>query len=66
MGIVYLRFQVSYLPPDGMARITFVANFKLVSVSLRWAWSGLIMTNMRVFELPPRENCKRYVNCMNR
>ena len=41
---------------------TFVANFKLVKVSLRWACSGLIITNMRVFELPPRENCSRYVN----
>lgn len=40
-------------------RRTFVANFRLVNVSLRWACSGLIMTNMRVFELPPRENCRR-------
>ena len=25
--------------------------------------SGLTMTNMSVFELPPREYCRRYVNC---
>lgn len=41
---------------------TFVANFKLVIVSLRCASSGLIITNMRVLELPPREYCNRYVN----
>lgn len=64
MGVVYLKLEVSYLSSDGYGSwyITFVANFKLVSVSLRCAWSGLIITNMRVFELPPRENCKRYVN----
>jgi len=39
-----------------------VANFKLVKVSVKWASNGLAMTNMRVFELPPNEYCKRYVN----
>ena len=46
--------------------LTFVANFRLVSVSLRCAWSGLTITNMSVFELPPRENWRRYVNCGSR
>ena len=44
------------------ARLTFVANFKLVKVSLRCACSGLIMTNISVFELPPREYCNKYVS----
>jgi hypothetical protein len=39
-----------------------VANFKLVNVSPRCASSGLIITNMSVFELPPREYCSKYVN----
>lgn len=39
-----------------------VANFKLVSVSLRCASSGLAITNISVFELPPSEYCRRYVN----
>lgn len=38
---------------------TFVANFKLVKVSLRCACKGLIMTNMSVLLLPPSEYCKR-------
>lgn len=42
---------------------TFVANLRLVTVSCRCACSGLTMTNMRVLELPPREYCRRYVNC---
>ena len=42
-----------------MPVLTFVANFKLVKVSLRCACSGLIMTNIRVFELPPKEFCRR-------
>lgn len=44
---------------------TLVANFKLVSVSLRCASSGLAITNISVFELPPREYCSRYVNYNN-
>ena len=36
--------------------LTLVANFKLVNVSLKCACSGLIITNMRVLELPPSEN----------
>ena len=42
---------------------TLVANLRLVTVSCRCACSGLTMTNMRVLELPPREYCRRYVNC---
>lgn len=34
---------------------TLVANFKLVTVSLRCASIGLAMTNMRVLEFPPSE-----------
>jgi hypothetical protein len=45
-------------------RLTCVANFKLVSVSPRCASRGLAITNMSVFELPPREYCSRYVNYM--
>lgn len=41
---------------------TFVANLRLVNVSLRCACSGLTMTNINVFELPPRENWRRYVS----
>jgi hypothetical protein len=41
---------------------TLVANLRLVTVSCRCACSGLTMTNMSVFELPPREYCRRYVN----
>lgn len=40
----------------GEGSLTFVANFRLVSVSFMCPRSGLTMTNMRVFELPPREN----------
>lgn len=38
---------------------TFVANFKLVIVSLRCACSGLIITNIKVLLLPPSEYCSR-------
>jgi hypothetical protein len=41
---------------------TFVANLRLVIVSCRCACSGLTMTNMSVFELPPSEYWRRYVN----
>ena len=44
---------------DTTGLLTFVAKFKLLNVSLRCSWSGLIMTNMSVFELPPKEFCKR-------
>lgn len=45
--------------PLNMPVLTLVANLRLVKVSLRCACSGLIMTNIRVFELPPREFCRR-------
>ena len=48
--------------PSLQALLTLVANFKLAKVSLRCACSGLIMTNISVFELPPREYCNRYVS----
>ena len=48
--------------PSLHALLTLVANFKLVRVSLRCACRGLIMTNISVFELPPREYCNRYVS----
>jgi len=38
---------------------TFVANFSDVSVSFRCACMGETMTNMRHFELPPREYWRR-------
>lgn len=41
---------------------TFVANFSDVSVSFRCACMGETMTNMRHFELPPREYWRRYVS----
>ena len=41
---------------------TFVANLRLVIVSWRCACNGDTMTNMSVFELPPREYCNRYVS----
>ena len=44
---------------------TFVANFKLVNVSLKWASKGLAITNMSVFELPPNEYCSKYVNYLH-
>lgn len=49
---------------QGAMQLTFVANFKLVSVSLRCTSRGLAITNMSVFELPPKEYCNRYVNCL--
>ena len=57
--------RVVHLQPCQLDRIllapsrTFVANFRLVSVSFRCPCSGLIMTNMSVLELPPSENWRR-------
>ena len=60
VSIMYLPSTVSIIRGcEGHPMRTFVANFRLVKVSLRCAWNGLIITNMSVFELPPREVCKR-------
>jgi hypothetical protein len=65
MGIVNLEgSSVNHLTPLRLANsLTLVANFRLVRLSLRCACSGLIITNISVFELPPSEYCRRYVNC---
>lgn len=42
-----------------LVKHTFVANFKLVKVSLRCASNGLTITNMSVLEFPPSEYCSR-------
>ena len=65
MGIMYLASLASAPTHPSLqeeVKQTFVANFKLVNVSLKCACSGLIITNMSVFELPPREFCSRYVS----
>lgn len=38
---------------------TFVANLRLVRVSLRWPFRGLTITNISVLEFPPSENWSR-------
>jgi len=58
MGVMNLA-MVSYDSVGLGRKLTFVANFKLVKVSVKWASSGLAMTNMSVLELPPNEYCKR-------
>ena len=62
MGVVNLIKRVSSGNFIDGENHTLVANFRLVRVSLRCACNGLIMTNMSVLELPPSENCSRYVN----
>ena len=65
MGVMHLPSVISSSLEriDRIIRtLTFVANFKLVKVSLRCTCSGLIMTNMSVFEFPPSENWRRYVS----
>ena len=62
MGVVNLVTGVSSGSFIDGENNTLVANFKLVRVSLRCACNGLIMTNMSVLELPPSENCSRYVS----
>ena len=58
--------QLAWTPHVAWSPLAFVANFKLVRVSLRCACSGLTMTNMSVFELPPKENCSKYVSLLFR
>ena len=42
--------------------LTLAANLRLVMVSLRCAFRGLIMTNINVFEFPPNEYRSKCVN----
>ena len=63
VSIMYLACTISIdRSSEEYLVLTLVANLRLVNVSLRWACSGLIMTNMSVFEFPPREFCSKYVN----